>query len=98
MKLVSGALEEDRCATCEELSRAMGVPATSVFRTLTNDLKKKIISARWVRFDVEYQALLRQNVANDETWIKDFEPELKSESNEWRAIGSPRPNKFRRAQ
>jgi len=37
-------------------------------------------------------------VAIDETWIRDFEPELKSQSNEWRGKGSPRPKKFKRAQ
>ena len=40
MKLVADALEEDRRAICEELSRATGVPAMSVFRILTNYLKK----------------------------------------------------------
>ena len=48
VKLVTDALEEDSHATCEELSRATGVPAMSVFCILTNDLKKKQISARWV--------------------------------------------------
>jgi len=37
-------------------------------------------------------------VAIDETWVRDFEPELKSQSNEWRSPSSPRPKKFRRAQ
>ena len=41
VKLVADALEEDRRATCEELSRARGIPATSVFRILSTDLKKK---------------------------------------------------------
>lgn len=35
VKLVPDALEEDRRATCEELSEATGVP--SVFRILKND-------------------------------------------------------------
>ena len=47
VKLVADALEEDR-ATCEEISRAMGVPAMSVFHILTNDLKKGKISVQWV--------------------------------------------------
>jgi len=37
-------------------------------------------------------------VAIDETRVRDFEPELKSQSNEWRSPSSPRPKKFRRAQ
>ena len=47
VKLVADALEEDRGATCEELPRATGVPATSVFRILINDLKKRKISTPW---------------------------------------------------
>ena len=37
-------------------------------------------------------------VAIDKTWVTDFEPELKSQSNEWRTPSSTRPKKFRRAQ
>ena len=48
MRHVTDALKKDRRATCEELSRATGVPGTSVFRILINDLKKRISSARWV--------------------------------------------------
>ncbi|PNF43538.1 hypothetical protein B7P43_G03937 [Cryptotermes secundus] len=115
VKLVSDALEEDRRATCEELSETTGIPLMSIFRILTNDLKKGKISARWVprcltaeqkqkrldistllkqRFDVEGQAFLYQLVTIDETWVRDFEPELKSQSNEWRGPSSPRPKKI----
>ena len=40
VKLVADVLEEDRRATYEELFRTTGVPATSVFRVLTNDLRR----------------------------------------------------------
>ena len=40
MKLVADSVEEDRRATYEELFRTTGVPATSVFRVLTNDLRR----------------------------------------------------------
>ena len=33
-------------------------------------------------------------VAIDETWVSDFESELKSQSNEWRSPSSPRPKKI----
>ena len=46
-----------------------------------------------VSFDVEDQAFLRRIVAIDETWIRDFETDLKSQPNEWRARGSPRHKK-----
>jgi len=37
-------------------------------------------------------------VVIDETWVRDLELELKSQSNEWRSPSSPRPKKFRRTQ
>jgi hypothetical protein len=49
------------------------------------------------RFYVEGGAFLRRIVAVDETWVRSFEPELKSQSNEWRSPSCPRPKKFRRA-
>jgi hypothetical protein len=49
-------------------------------------------------FNVEGQAFLFRIVAIDETWVRDFEPELKSQSNEWRSPTSPQLKKFRRAQ
>jgi len=50
------------------------------------------------KFHKEGNEFLQKVVAIDETWIRDFEPELKSQSNEWRGKGSPRTKKFKRAQ
>ena len=50
------------------------------------------------RFREEGNEFLQKVVAIDETWIRDFEPELKSQSSEWRGKVSPRPKKFKRAQ
>jgi len=50
------------------------------------------------RFREEGNEFLQKVVAIDETRIRDFEPELKSQSSEWRGKGSPRPKKFKRAQ
>jgi len=49
-------------------------------------------------FNVEGHAFLYRIVTIDETWVRDFEPEFKSQSNEWRSPSSTRPKKFRRAQ
>ena len=49
------------------------------------------------RFGIEGPAFLHRIVAIDEIWLRDFEPELKSESNEWRCSGPPRPKKFGQA-
>jgi len=43
------------------------------------------------RYNVEGQAFLYRNIAIDERWVSDFEPELKSQSNEWKSLTSPRP-------
>ncbi|KAK9738789.1 HTH domain in Mos1 transposase [Popillia japonica] len=48
VKPVADALEQDCRVTCEELSEVTGIPPASVYRILTNDLKKRKISARWV--------------------------------------------------
>jgi uncharacterized protein YaeQ len=50
------------------------------------------------RFHEEGNEFLQKVVAIDETRIWVFEPELKSQSSEWRGKGSPRPKKFKRAQ
>jgi len=50
------------------------------------------------RFREEGKEFLQNVVAIDETWIRDFEPELKSQSSEWRDKVSPRPKKFKRDQ
>jgi len=49
-------------------------------------------------FREEGNEFLQKVVAIDETWIRDFEPELKSQSSEWRGKGPPRLKKFKRAQ
>jgi len=46
------------------------------------------------RFCEEGNKFLQKVVAIDETWIRDFEPELKSQSSEWRGKDSPRPKKI----
>jgi len=49
-------------------------------------------------FNVEGQAFLYQIVAIYETWVRVFEPDLKSQSNEGRSPTSLQPQKFRQAQ
>jgi transposase len=46
------------------------------------------------RFNVEGQAFLYRVVTIDETWVTDFEPKLKSQSNEWRIPASSDPKYF----
>ncbi|KAJ4441150.1 hypothetical protein ANN_11001 [Periplaneta americana] len=65
LKLVANALQENRRATCEELSEATGSSLNSVFRILTKNLKKRKFSARWVphRLTAE-QKQKRLDIAN----------------------------------
>jgi hypothetical protein len=75
--------------------------ARRVSRCLTAEQKQKrleIATLMKQRFNVEGKVFLYRIVAVDETWVKDFEPELKSQSNEWRSQNSARPLKFRQGQ
>ena len=70
-----------------------------VMPVTVEDLRKQhVCSLLKQRFNVEGRAFLYRIVAIDETWVRGFEPDLKSQSNEWRSPNSPRPKKFRRAQ
>jgi histone-lysine N-methyltransferase SETMAR len=48
VKLVADFRSQDHRATHKKISQATGISPTSIFRILTNDLKKRKICARWV--------------------------------------------------
>jgi hypothetical protein len=50
------------------------------------------------RYDAEGEQFLNRIVAIDETWKRDFEPQLKSQSSQWKHATSPHPKKCRRQQ
>jgi histone-lysine N-methyltransferase SETMAR len=50
------------------------------------------------RYRKEGDRFLERIITMDETWIRDFEPELKSQSNVWASRGEKRPQKVRRQQ
>lgn len=50
------------------------------------------------RYENEGETFLGRIIAIDETWIRDFEPEMKSQNNVWKSPGSPRAQKVRRQQ
>jgi hypothetical protein len=50
------------------------------------------------RYQREGEDFLKRIVAIDETWIRDFEPKLKSQSMQWKGKDSPRSLKYRRQQ
>lgn len=50
------------------------------------------------RLENDGDQFLNRIVAIDETWLRSYEPELKSQSSEWHSPSSPRPAKFRRTQ
>ena len=47
----------------------------------------------WNKYNVEGQAFLYRIIAIDLMWVRDFEPEMKSQLNEWSPT-SPRPKLF----
>jgi len=65
---------------------------------MTSVRNKSVDVLKMHRLREEGNKFLQKVVATDETWIQDFEPELKSQSSEWRGKVSPRSKKFKRAQ
>jgi len=60
--------------------------------------RKRVAEELLRRYEAEGEQFLNRIVAIDETWIRDFEPELKSQSCQWKHSTSPRPKKCRRQQ
>jgi hypothetical protein len=114
--IVSTLLEEDRRKSCEEIAHEAKMSTASVFRIVTQTLKKRKVAAKWVLhqlseeqkaaqkrvpeellrpYEAEGEQFLNRIVAIDETWIRDFEPRLKSQSSQWKHANSPGPKKCR---
>jgi histone-lysine N-methyltransferase SETMAR len=55
---------------------------------------RRLEIAQWLHRFCEGKEFLQKVVANDETWIRNFEPELKSQASEWRGKGSPETEKI----
>jgi len=55
--------------------------------------RKRVAEELLRRYEAGEQ-FLNRIVAIDETWIRDFEPQLKSQSSQWKHATSPRPQKM----
>jgi len=51
-----------------------------------------------MRYEAEGEQFVNINVTIHETQIRDFEPQLKSQSSQWKQATSPLPKKCRRQQ
>jgi len=60
--------------------------------------RKRVAEELPRRYEAEGEQFLNRTVAIDEIWIRDFEPQLKSHSSQWKHATSPRPKKCRRQQ
>jgi hypothetical protein len=103
----SSLLEDDRRKSCEEIAHEANMSTASVFRIVTQTLQKRKVAAKWVphqlsevssasaerRTECSSQEGHRRTVAIDETWIRDFEPQLKPQSSQWEHATFPRPKK-----
>jgi len=58
--------------------------------------RKRVTGELPRRYEAEGEQFLNRIVAIDETWIRDFEPQLKSQSSQWKHATSPRPKKCHR--
>ena len=59
---------------------------------------RKRIAELLRRYEAEGELFLSRTVAIDETWIRDFEPQLKFQFSQWKHATSPRPKKKLRRQ
>jgi histone-lysine N-methyltransferase SETMAR len=60
--------------------------------------RKKVAEELLRRYEAEGEQFLNRIVATDETWIRDFEPQLKSQSSQGKHATSPRTKKCRHQQ
>jgi hypothetical protein len=54
---------------------------------------KRVAEELLQRYEAGGEQFFKRSVAIDETWIQDFEPQLKSQSSQWKHATSPRPKK-----
>jgi len=77
------------------------VAAKWVLHQLSKEQKaahKRVAAELLWHYKAEGEQFLIRNVATDETWIRDFEPQLISHSSQWKQATSPRPKKCCRQQ
>ena len=51
-------------------------------------VRKRVAEELLRRYEAECEQFLNRIVAIDETWIRDFEPQLKSQSSQWKHAAS----------
>jgi hypothetical protein len=56
---------------------------------------KRVAEELLWHYEAEGEQFLNRIVATDETWIQDFEPQLISQSSQWKHATSPCPKKCR---
>ena len=60
--------------------------------------RKRVTEEMLRHYDAEGEQFLNRIVAIDETWIRDYEPQLKSQTCQWKRATSPGPKKCHRQQ
>jgi len=60
--------------------------------------RKRVAEELLRSYEAECEQFLKRIFAIDETWIRDFEPQMKSQSSQWKHATSPRQKKCRRQQ
>ncbi|XP_033213982.1 uncharacterized protein LOC117171046 [Belonocnema kinseyi] len=76
----------------------MAYSGTSGTVTVEVQTRVDIATSLKQKFLAESDGFLLRIVAIDETWVRDFELEIKEQSSEWRGPSSLRPKKCRRLQ
>ncbi|UYV71012.1 hypothetical protein LAZ67_8001401 [Cordylochernes scorpioides] len=94
IELLRFLLREDRRITYQHLEKSVGIGSAANNSINNNHLKKKLVSI-WV----PYSLIKKPKIwSRDETWIYNFDQEIKRHSILWCSSKSPPPRKVRRAR
>ncbi len=95
--IVSTLLDKDRQMMVQKMEGASGIPKTTIYQILTTGqwvtdmlfptqkwCHMELCQKHWTRYKKERIAFLQRIIAIDESWVRDFELELKSRSEVWK--------------
>jgi hypothetical protein len=80
------------CRIVTQTLQKRKVAAKWVLHQLSEEQKaarKRVAEELLLHYEAEGEQFLNRTVAIDETWIRDFEPQLKSQSRQWQHATSP---------
>ena len=101
-------MRENRRLTVRSIAEQVNIDRETVRKILTEDLDMRKVCAKMVPKELTEEQkqrrvtiLERQDdilghvITGDETWVYQYDPEMKQQSAQWKTANSPRPKIFR---